>query len=241
MGCVGWCVGLGEPQLVLRDGVVRVPRWLCGWLGLSRLWVVGLGSWVWSGRVVVEGLALVGAPEAEVSLGVGQVRVGVRAAGLNFRDVLIALGVYPGEASVGGEGAGVVLEVGAGVERSCVGDRVMGFMDGSIGPVAVTDSRLVVGMPDGWSFARAASIPIAFATAYYALVDLAGFVRVSVCWFMPRLVVLGWRLFGWRLTWVGRCSGPRVLVSGMRFADWVSLIRYRVVEDAGFRSVPSGN
>ena len=45
-------------------------------------------------------------------------RVAVRAAGVNFRDVLIALGMYPdGEAVMGSEGAGVVVEVGAGVMR----------------------------------------------------------------------------------------------------------------------------
>ena len=103
----------------------------------------------------------------------GQVRVGVRAGGLNFRDVLVALGMYPGEATVGGEGAGVVLEVGPGVDGLAVGDRVMGLCSG-FGPVAVVDHRLVVEMPEGWSFAQAASVPIVFMTAYYGLIDLAG-------------------------------------------------------------------
>ncbi len=116
---------------------------------------------------------MVAAPEATAPLGVGEVRVGVRAAGLNFRDVLIALGMYPGTASLGSEGAGVVLEVGPGVEGLCVGDRVMGMMPG-FGPVAVTDRRLVVRVPEGWSFVEAASVPAAFLTAYYGLVDLAG-------------------------------------------------------------------
>ena len=107
-------------------------------------------------------------------LGLGEVRVGVRAGGLNFRDVLIALGMYPGGGSVGGEGAGVVLEVGPGVEGLAVGDRVMGLLSGGLGPVSVTDHRLVTLMPEEWSFAQAASVPIAFLTAYYGLVDLAG-------------------------------------------------------------------
>ena len=106
-------------------------------------------------------------------LGAGEVRVGVRAAGVNFRDVLIALGMYPGEASVGGEGAGVVLEVGPGVSDLAVGDRVMGLLDGAFGSVAIADQRLLVRTPEEWSFARAASAPIVFLTAYYGLVDLA--------------------------------------------------------------------
>ena len=107
------------------------------------------------------------------ALGPGQVRVGMRAGGLNFRDVLIALGMYPGEASVGGEGAGVVLEVGPEVEGLAVGDRVMGLFSG-LGPVSVTDHRLLARVPEEWSLAQAASAPITFLTAYYGLVDLAG-------------------------------------------------------------------
>ncbi len=118
-------------------------------------------------------LAVVRDLDAPGSLLAGQVRVGVRAAGVNFRDVLVVLGMYPGGGSVGGEGAGVVLEVGPGVEGLAVGDRVMGLMVGAFGSVAITDERLLVQVPEGWSFTRAASVPIAFLTAYYALTELA--------------------------------------------------------------------
>ncbi|MFZ1155277.1 MAG: SDR family NAD(P)-dependent oxidoreductase, partial [Solirubrobacteraceae bacterium] len=128
-------------------------------------------------RGTLDGLALVRNHEAEMPLKAGQVRIGMRAAGLNFRDVLVALGIYPGEATIGGEGAGVILEVGPGVKGVALGDRVMGLLDGAIGPVAVADGRLVTQIPKGWSFTQAASVPIAFLTAYYALVDLAGLKR----------------------------------------------------------------
>ncbi|MBP5935311.1 alcohol dehydrogenase catalytic domain-containing protein [Streptomyces sp. LBUM 1476] len=73
-----------------------------------RLGMTGQGS--------VDDLVLEPSPEAEVPLEAGQVRIGVRAAGLNFRDVLNVLGVYPGEAPLlGAEVAGVVLEAGPGV------------------------------------------------------------------------------------------------------------------------------
>ncbi|WP_299542593.1 alcohol dehydrogenase catalytic domain-containing protein, partial [uncultured Streptomyces sp.] len=107
-------------------------------------------------------------------LGVGEVRVAVRAAGLNFRDVLNVLGMYPGEVAVGGEAAGVVVGVGPGVSRFVVGDRVCGLFGGAMGTVAVSDERLLVGVPQGWSFAQAAGVPIVFATAFYGLVDLGG-------------------------------------------------------------------
>ena len=68
----------------------------------------------------------------------------------------------------------MVLEVGAGVEDLVPGDRVTGVLEGAFGPVAVSDRRLLARVPEGWSFAQAASVPIAFLTAYYGLVDLAG-------------------------------------------------------------------
>ncbi|MFL6123120.1 SDR family NAD(P)-dependent oxidoreductase, partial [Actinophytocola sp.] len=120
----------------------------------------------------LDDLALVAAPHAD--LAEGQVRISVRAAGLNFRDVLIALGMYPGAATIGSEGAGVVLEVADGVSGLAPGDRVFGMFADAVGPVATADQRMIAPIPAGWSFARAASVPVAFLTAYYGLVDVAG-------------------------------------------------------------------
>ncbi|WP_234334659.1 zinc-binding dehydrogenase [Streptomyces sp. NRRL B-1347] len=129
-------------------------------------------------RGTLENLALLpvaeDAPEwAGRPLGVGEVRVEVRAAGVNFRDALIALGMYPGDAVMGTEGAGVVVEVGSEVSGLAVGDHVLGLIDGGFGPLAVADARMVARIPEGWSFAQAASVPTVFLTAYYALRDLA--------------------------------------------------------------------
>ena len=61
---------------------------------------------------------MVAHPDAQAPLAPGEVRVAVRAAGLNFRDVLDTLGMYPGDPGRWAvEGAGVVLEVGPGVVR----------------------------------------------------------------------------------------------------------------------------
>lgn len=101
----------------------------------------------------------------------GEVRLRVRAAGLNFRDVLGALGLYPGGLdALGSEGAGRVTEVGPGVRHLAVGDRVMGLFDGAFGPVAIAPAAQLCPMPSGWRFAEAASVPAAFLTAWYALV-----------------------------------------------------------------------
>ncbi|QNP67905.1 SDR family NAD(P)-dependent oxidoreductase (plasmid) [Streptomyces genisteinicus] len=161
-------------QLALRDG---------GWLAplLAAVAREPLtpppGEAVWQlapGRGGLADLSLVPFPQAAAELAAGEVRISVRAAGLNFRDVLIALGTYPGEGYIGSEAAGVVLEVAPDVTGLAPGDRVLGMVDRSFGPVAVADARMVVPMPRGWSFEQAAAVPIAYLTAYYGLVDLAG-------------------------------------------------------------------
>ncbi len=165
----------GEPQLAVRGGAVLVPR-LVRTAGLDGVLSAPEGAAAWrlgaGGEGTLEDLSLVQDADAMAPLAPGQVRVGMRAGGLNFRDVLIALGMYPGEARLGGEGAGVVLELGPGVEDLSVGDRVAGLFAG-LGPVAVTERRVLVRIPASGSFAQAATVPVAFLTAYYGLVDLA--------------------------------------------------------------------
>ncbi|WP_425575799.1 SDR family NAD(P)-dependent oxidoreductase [Streptomyces amakusaensis] len=167
-------VASDEPQLAIRDGEPAVPRLARPRPGRT-LPVPAKGPWrlgVTDGGTL-EGLALVAHPGAGEPLAAGQVRLAVRAAGLNFRDVLNALGMYPGEAGpLGVEGAGVVTEVGPGVTSVVPGDRVLGMVFGGIGPVAVTDERLIAAIPDGWSFAQAAAVPAVFLTAAYALTGL---------------------------------------------------------------------
>ncbi|MFD0822386.1 MDR/SDR family oxidoreductase, partial [Micromonospora zhanjiangensis] len=118
-------------------------------------------------------LELVPCPEANAPLAEGQVRLAVRAAGLNFRDILITLGMVRDDGRpAASEGAGVVLEVGPGVTGLRPGDEVMGLI-GRIGPVSVADSRLLVGKPANWTFAEAAGAAVVFLTALYGLRDLA--------------------------------------------------------------------
>ncbi|MEU7756889.1 type I polyketide synthase [Micromonospora sp. NPDC049171] len=167
-----------EPQLAVRSGGVLVPRLeqaarsAPGTIELptdGSPWRLDVPT-----RGTVDGLTPVPAPEATADLRPGQVRVALRAAGLNFRDVVLALGLVPDLRPLGSEGAGVVVETGPGVTDLAPGDRVMGVFDGAFGPLAVTERDLVARMPGGWTFAEAASVPTAFLTAYYALHDLAG-------------------------------------------------------------------
>ncbi len=112
-------------------------------------------------------------PCERMELAAGQVRVAPAAVGVNFRDVLVALGMYPGGGQLGAEGAGVVVEVGPGVEGLAVGDAVMGLV-GVVGSEAVVDARLVTAVPAGWSLVAAAGVPVVFLTAFYGLSVLAG-------------------------------------------------------------------
>ncbi len=174
-GALPLVLGCDEPQLAVREGVAYAPRLTRVGSGKALVPPAGVGEWrLQAGDSgTLDGLCLARCPWEGEPLGAGQVRVGMRAAGLNFRDVLIALGAYPGVGDIGREGAGVVLELGPGVEDLVVGDCVMGALEGAFGPVAVSDRRLLTRMPEGWSFAEAASVPIVFLTAYYALCDLA--------------------------------------------------------------------
>ncbi|MDX2543668.1 SDR family NAD(P)-dependent oxidoreductase, partial [Streptomyces sp. WI04-05B] len=172
---LGRALACGEPQLAKRGTALSVPRFVHVSERIlqvpeeAREWRLGA-----TGGGTLDNLALLPEPGAAAPLAAGQVRVGLRALGINFRDVLIALGMYPGGAELGGEAAGVVLEVGEGVTDLAVGDRVMGLTSVGFGSIAVTDRRYVVPIPEGWSFQQAASVPVAFLTAYYGLRDLGG-------------------------------------------------------------------
>ncbi|MGO4463387.1 SDR family NAD(P)-dependent oxidoreductase [Streptomyces sp. M-16] len=169
-----------EPQLAVRGAAVRAPRLARAGTTDPRtdLLVPDAGTTAWrlatDGSGTLEGLRLAPAPDTLAPLEEGQVRISVRAAGINFRDTLIALGMYPGEAAVmGAEGAGVVTEVGPGVSTLTPGDRVLGMWTGGFGPYAVADHRMVAPVPAGWTYAEAASVPAVFLTAHYALTRLA--------------------------------------------------------------------
>lgn len=117
----------------------------------------------------------------EKAPGFGEVAVAVSAVGLNFRDVMWALGLLPEEAledgfsgpGLGIECAGVVTAVGDGVKGLKVGDRVSAFASGSFASRVVTSELAVAKLPDSISFDEGATIPVCFLTSYYALVELA--------------------------------------------------------------------
>ncbi|MGV0586839.1 SDR family NAD(P)-dependent oxidoreductase [Mycobacteroides chelonae] len=168
----------GENQVAVHSNTVLVPRLTTSELAPSLTPPANTSAWrlVSGTRRSLSDLALVAAPDAMAALEPGQVRVTVHAAGLNFKDVLLALGMVAGsdEITLGREIAGVVSEVGADVHDLQVGDTVMGLCQPALGTVAIVDHRLLVAIPPNWSFPEAASVCVAYLTAYIGLFDIAG-------------------------------------------------------------------
>lgn len=114
-------------------------------------------------------------------LGAQGVEVDVRATGLNFRDVMYALGLLSDEAiengftgpNLGLEFSGVVTATGADVTEFRPGDAVVGFGSASFSTRLVTGSETLARLPQGVGFEAAATIPTTFFTVYYALKHLA--------------------------------------------------------------------
>jgi acyl transferase domain-containing protein/NADPH:quinone reductase-like Zn-dependent oxidoreductase/SAM-dependent methyltransferase/acyl carrier protein len=109
--------------------------------------------------------------------GAGQVLVEVKAAGMNFRDVLKALALYPGDAPdariFGDEVAGIVKAVGANVTEFAPGDRVFGLAVFGLATHAKARAGDLRRIPPGLTFEAAATLPVVFMTAWHALRNVA--------------------------------------------------------------------
>lgn len=113
----------------------------------------------------------------DAELGADEVRISVKATGLNFRDVMWAMGLLPEEALANGfsgptmglEASGVVTAVGTNVTHVAPGDAVVGFAPACFGTVITTKAEAVAKMPVGLTFAEAASVPVVFFTSWYAI------------------------------------------------------------------------
>jgi myxalamid-type polyketide synthase MxaB len=117
--------------------------------------------------------------------GPGEVEIEVKAAGLNFRDVLIVLGMLrqhysralnierASDVPLGFDCAGIITAVGEGVSDLKEGDEVMSFASGSFASYLTAPATDVVPKPAGMSFEAAAAIPTVFATAHVCLLQIA--------------------------------------------------------------------
>lgn len=117
----------------------------------------------------------------EQPVGPGQVRIAVAAAGINYADCVVRMGLYKSAREFVGwpitpgfEVAGTVSEVGEGVESFAVGDRVLAVTRfGGYCSDLVVSAQQAFAVPEGWSLAQAAGFPAVALTAWYALHVLA--------------------------------------------------------------------
>ncbi|WP_285681205.1 type I polyketide synthase, partial [Kitasatospora phosalacinea] len=174
----------GEPQLACRAGALLAPRLtrapLAGLTAPAPVPAVDVDADVdapvdapgWrldaAPRGSLANLALLPEPAGEPPAA-GLVRIAVRAAALDNRDVLAALGMLPGDPPLGAQGAGTVLETGPGVTGFAPGDRVFGLFPGAVASEAVADHRLLAPLPPDWTFAQGAAAPLAYLAAHRML------------------------------------------------------------------------
>ncbi len=130
-----------------------------------------VNEWVKPDELVIGEMA---APE----LGAGQVRIRIRAASINFADILIVQGLYqekpPFPFIPGGEVGGDVIEVGAGVRHIKAGDRVAALCGtGGFAEEVVCDAMTVVPIPDSMDYVTAAGFVIAYGTSHVGLAHRA--------------------------------------------------------------------
>jgi len=112
-------------------------------------------------------------------VGPGEVRIAVKAAGINFADTMARVGLYPDAPTppcvLGYEVAGEVESVGDGVEGFSVGDRVIaGSRFGGQASMVTVPADQAFPLPAGWSFEQGAAFPVNYTTAFVALVMMGG-------------------------------------------------------------------
>lgn len=161
-----------EDQIALRDGTRLAARLVPHRAG-SAAGAVRIGM---ATPGVLDDLGL--QPYTVDEPGPDEVRIRVSHAGLNYRDVLLSVGMYPGQPTdqspaFGWECAGTVEAVGSGVEDVAVGDEVIALAPGALASHVITKACLTAPRPQRLTPAEAATLPSAYLTAFHSLVNLA--------------------------------------------------------------------
>lgn len=112
----------------------------------------------------------------EKELKENEIEIEVLATGLNFKEILFALGMIPSLPGLeifkfGLEMSGIIVKTGKNVSRFKPGDAVLGMVDGGFDRFIIVNENEVVFKPDTLTFEQAATVPVAFLTAYYGLIE----------------------------------------------------------------------
>ncbi|KAI0010787.1 hypothetical protein F4779DRAFT_638417 [Xylariaceae sp. FL0662B] len=158
---------LAEAALVSKEGGETEETWLRKNPRTVKLWCERLGA---LGSIRFNEIPDEFEPE---TFGDSEVEVEIRAAGLNFKDVVVSLGVVPeDEHLLGHEGAGIITRVGSKVSPYRVGDRVVVHTKGAFGNRARVPKENVFLIPQSVSFEEGATMSVAFFTAVYGLMEI---------------------------------------------------------------------
>ena len=158
-----------ESEVAFRDGERRVRRLVE--LDPVHLSATSMQVLTISRRGTLDGLKLSTVPAR--SLKPDEILVDVAASGLNFRDVLNVLGIYPGQPALGAECTGTVRQLGSAVTNLQIGDRVAVVAPNTCCNQLIVAAELAVPIPASLSLTEAATVPIAFLTAWFALENKA--------------------------------------------------------------------
>lgn len=105
-------------------------------------------------------------------LGNDEVEISIQCIGMNFQDIMIALGQIPFYHDIGIDCSGIVTAVGSHVTDISPGNRVCAMTHGAYANITRVEQHKVAKIPDSLGFVEAASIPVVFCTAHYALVEI---------------------------------------------------------------------
>jgi D-arabinose 1-dehydrogenase-like Zn-dependent alcohol dehydrogenase len=135
-----------------------------------------------------------------------EILIDVKAAGLNFADVLIEYQVRtPPPFIPGNEASGVVSAVGSKVTRFKIGDHIIGALrGGAFAEKAVVEENLAVPLPEGLSFAQGAAYSVAYGTSYHGRAP--GCSPAKRYWFSAPPEASATRRWSWPRQWVQRLS-----------------------------------
>ncbi|SHN35289.1 type I polyketide synthase [Rhizobacter sp. OV335] len=163
------CADGDEPQLALRGDKAFVARLVHGSAAPFDPAPVRLEK---AASGVFDEMPLV--PMARREPGPGEVEIRVRAAGLNFRDIMNAVALRADPEPLGGECAGTIVAMGEGVEGFALGDAVVATGEACFATYMTTGAQHVAPLPRGIGYAEGATLPFALMTAWHALHVLGG-------------------------------------------------------------------
>jgi NADPH:quinone reductase-like Zn-dependent oxidoreductase/ubiquinone/menaquinone biosynthesis C-methylase UbiE len=121
---------------------------------------------------LLDTITFVNDTRTDAELPAGSVEISVKAAGMNFKDVMMAMGQIAYE-TLGGECSGIITSVGADVQNLRIGDRVACYSFGTFANRVRQDASAVQVIPDDMPMELAAALPVTFCTAYYSVIHVA--------------------------------------------------------------------